>query len=50
MLEHLATAYESVSSEDVALEEIRLVQIEHHLRDGREVRTESVVLARWRSE
>ncbi len=50
LLEHLATAYQRVSSEEVALEEIRLVQIEHHLRGGREVRTESVVLAHWRSE
>ena len=50
LLQHVATAYEDITSNGTTLEEVRLVEIVHHLRGGREVRSESEVVAVWRRE
>ena len=48
LLEHVATAYEHFSSDGERLEEVRLVEVVHHLKGGREVATDSEVVAVWR--
>lgn len=50
LLEAFAEAYAELHAESPPLDRVALVFGTHHLRDGREVRYDEVVLAEWRRD